>query len=1064
VRDPNIASVSTTGVVTGRAVGTTQVAASAGGKSGTATITVQPPPVAAVLVQPTGATVSVGETTALDVVLKDATGATLDRSDRPVIWSSSDDAVARVSAAGVVTGVAPGQATITATREGVSGSSVVTVAAVPVGSVAVQPSTASLIVGESTTLTAAVKDGSGGPLANRVVTWTSSDAKVATVSQAGTVTAAGIGSATITATSEGRAGSATVTVVRASVLAVSVEPTALSIPSGQSRALTVTVTDANHVIVTDRDVAWTSSNGLVATVSANGTVTALAPGLATITATSEGKSGSALITVTGAAVGTVTVQPAAPSVPAGQTTTLTATVTDVNGTIVTDREVTWASSNALVASVSPAGVVSAIAAGVATITATSEGKSGSATVTVTRLPVGGVVIEPPSLTLLSGTSTTLTATVRDAAGTVVTDRTVTWTSSNSLVATVSTTGVVLAVAPGSATISATAEGKSGSTSVNVTVVPVGSVAIQPTAASLTVGQTTTLTIVIKNANGVVVTDRVVSWSSSNTLVATVSSSGVVKAVASGTATITATSEGRSAGATITVTPSPVGSVTVQPLSTSLAVGQTTPLAATVKDANGTVVTDRLVTWSSNNTAVATVNGTTGVVTAVSVGSAMITATSEGRSGSAGVTVTAVPVASVAVQPTTQNLFVGQTAVLSATVTDANGTVVTDRPITWASSNTLVASVSPTGVLTAVAPGSATITASAGGKSGAATVVVTLVPVGSVTVVPATKTLVAGTTTTLTTTVKDANGTIVTDRLVAWTSSNDLVATVSATGVVTAVSVGAATIAAISEGKSGTSTITVTAVPVASVSLPATMTLVAGQTATLTPTVKDANGTVVTDRIVTWSSNNTEVATVSSGGVVKAVATGTAAITATSETKSGSAVLTVTPAPVGSVTILPSTSSRASGQTVQLAATVKDTTGAVVTDRAVSWTSSDPLIATVSASGLVSALATGTATITATSETKSGTSTVTVTPGPAAVVTVTPATITVVANKTVQLSASAVDARGNPITGRAFAWQSSDTHIATVTTTGQVKGVKSGSATVSATMDGKSDSAAVTVTP
>jgi uncharacterized protein YjdB len=248
-----------------------------------------------------------------------------------------------------------------------------------------------------------------------------------------------------------------------------------------------------------------------------------------------------------------------------------------------------------------------------------------------------------------------------------------------------------------------------------------------------------------------------------------------------------------------------------------------------------------------------------------------------------------------------------------------------------------------------------------------------------------------------------------------------------------------------------------------VTLPATTTLVAGQTTTLVPTVKDANGTTVTDRTVTWSSSNTLVATVSPNGVVSALSTGTAAITATSETKSGSTALTVTPAPVGSVTVLPSTSTRASGQTVQLAATVRDATGAVVTDRTVSWTSSDPLTATVSPSGLVSTLATGTATITATSETKSGTATVTVTPGTATAVTVTPAVVKVTDKKSVQLTASATDARGNLITGRAFEWRSSDTRVATVTSTGLVKGARVGLVAISATMDGKTDSAAVTVT-
>ncbi|MDQ6635471.1 MAG: Ig-like domain-containing protein, partial [Gemmatimonadota bacterium] len=122
VRDPNIASVSTTGVVTGRTAGTTQVAASAGGKSGTATITVQPPPVASVAVSPASKGLAVGTTTTLAATVTDANGATV--TDRVVTWSSNNTAVATVDATtGVVTAVAPGSATISASAGGKTGSS-----------------------------------------------------------------------------------------------------------------------------------------------------------------------------------------------------------------------------------------------------------------------------------------------------------------------------------------------------------------------------------------------------------------------------------------------------------------------------------------------------------------------------------------------------------------------------------------------------------------------------------------------------------------------------------------------------------------------------------------------------------------------------------------------------------------------------------------------------------------------------------------------------------------------------------------------------------------------------
>ena len=128
-----------------------------------------------------------------------------------------------------------------------------------------------------------------------------------------------------------------------------------------------------------------------------------------------------------------------------------------------------------------------------------------------------------------------------------------------------------------------------------------------------------------------------SWSSDNTAVATVSTAGVVTAVGVGSTNITATSEGRSGSAPVTVFSTAVASVTVSLASSTIGVGRTTQATATTKDAGGNVLVGRSVTWSSDNTSVATVN-TIGVVTGVATGSANITATSEGQSGFAGITV------------------------------------------------------------------------------------------------------------------------------------------------------------------------------------------------------------------------------------------------------------------------------------------------------------------------------------------------------------------------------------------------------------------------------------------
>jgi pectate lyase len=157
----------------------------------------------------------------------------------------------------------------------------------------------------------------------------------------------------------------------------------------------------------------------------------------------------------------------------------------------------------------------------------------------------------------------LTATVRDAAGNTLAGKTITWSSSNSSLATVDTAGLVRGVAAGSATISATSEGVSGSAAVTVTEPSVASVTVSPSSAAVAVGSTVQLTATVKDAAGNTLAGKTVTWSSSNSSVATVDTAGLVRGVATGSATITATSDGVSGAAEITVTDG--GPTTCDPL-------------------------------------------------------------------------------------------------------------------------------------------------------------------------------------------------------------------------------------------------------------------------------------------------------------------------------------------------------------------------------------------------------------------------------------------------------------------------------------------------------------------
>ena len=235
-----------------------------------------------------------------------------------------------------------------------------------------------------------------GDSADIAVSWSATGGSIDSSSAGkrhyGHYTSATCGTFTVTATSHpgnvSTAASVTVTGCPLPVASVSVTPATATIGVGQTAQYAAITRDAFGNPLGGRTVTWSSSNPAVATVNGAGQATGVAVGSATLTATSEGKSGTAAILVTNVPVASVTVSPATASVPAGQTVQLTATLKDANGNTLTGRTVTWSSDNTAVATVSGSGLVSSVAAGAATITATSEAKTGTSAITVTAPPPG----------------------------------------------------------------------------------------------------------------------------------------------------------------------------------------------------------------------------------------------------------------------------------------------------------------------------------------------------------------------------------------------------------------------------------------------------------------------------------------------------------------------------------------------------------------------------------------------------------------------------------------------------------------------------------------------------
>jgi uncharacterized protein YjdB len=418
-----------------------------------------------------------------------------------------------------------------------------------------------------------------------------------------------------------------------------------------------------------------------------------------------------------ARVDSVAVTAPAASIVAGQTAQLSVVITDEDGNVLTDRPISYSSDNQAIATVSTTGLVNALSPGSVTITVVAEDKTGRVTLTVTPVPIASVTVSPASATVIAGSTQPLTATLADANGRVLTGRTVTWTSSNPAIATVSAAGVVTGVAPGGpVTITATSEGRSGTSQITVIPVPIGSLTLSPNPAEVRVGLTTQLTLIARDAAGNQLGGRPAMLVSSNAAVATVDGNGVVTGVSAGSVTITATAEGRTATTTVNVVPGPVATVEVTPQNLQLRENATRQLTATTRDASGAVVTDRPVTWASSNTSVATVSAT-GVVLGESAGTATITATSEGRSGSTTVTVLRAQVTSIRFRAFPDPFVVGDTARARAVAVDSVGRELSGRTITYSGSNDAVATVSPSGLMGGVNAGTFTITATSEGVSG-----------------------------------------------------------------------------------------------------------------------------------------------------------------------------------------------------------------------------------------------------------------------------------------------------------------------------------------------------------
>ena len=543
---------------------------------------------------------------------------------------------------------------------------------------------------------------------DKTVEWSSDNTRVATVEQSGKVTAVEPGTATIKAKVGTKESTVTVRVT-SHLTKIELDPSIVNLETNtENNKKTLSVIYTPNNTTDSKTVTWTSSNEDVVTVtpsadSQTAEITAVGNGTANITVHSnlEGVADSITRVNVITAVESISLNKQQSILNKGNEEQLDLTIEPENASI---KSIVWTSTDDSVATVDQNGKVTALKAGSTTITVrvtdnNDNVKSATCNIEV-KVPLNSISL-CNNFELLPKQSKQLEVTYNPEDTTD--NRTVTWTTTDTAIATVDQNGKVTAVKPGTATIKATVGDHEATVIVTVPEVHIDTVYINKTETSIEKGNSETLNVIINPED--TTDDKTVTWSSTDTTIATVDQNGKVTAVAPGTATIKATVAGKTAECIVTVT-STLTDITLSTTNVTFEKGHTVTITVTYNPEDTT--DDKTVTWSSDNENVATVDEN-GVITGKTAGSAIIKAKVGNITKTVKVKVI-VPLIGISLKSKTTILKGGsETLVVTYNPEDTTS----DKTVTWTSSDTTVATVDQNGKVTALKEGTANITATVG---------------------------------------------------------------------------------------------------------------------------------------------------------------------------------------------------------------------------------------------------------------------------------------------------------------------------------------------------------------
>lgn len=876
----NIVSVDADGVLTARASGTANVTATLDSKtlidgqrmhSSAIKVTV----IDSFAISETEHMMNVGDSFDLTAIVTD--------QKANVTWTSSDEGVATVALSETdkykvtITGVKKGTAVIKAIQE-VNGVKKYAECLVsvnePVQSITLVPTELEIDKGEQYPLKLIFEPEKAD---NTAVIWVSSDESVATVSDAGVVTAVDGGDCTISVvTLDGVKVAACKLHVRVPVTAISLSETQVtcSLALGTYQLSYYILPEGNGV---NKNVVWESSNPNVLTVDQNGFVTFVAPGNATVICQTEdtGTTGINLVAtcefVIEQPVTSVSLDYTDVTLKIGETLRLTSTVLPKDAT---NKDLTWVSSNTSVVTVQD-GMLTAVAGGDAAVLVQSVDSGVTALCNVkVYQPVTSVTISSEVMEVRKGTDFWLYATANPSNAD---NPAITWTSSNATVAAVDSTGKVTTLAAGETTITATSVDTGVFATCKLTVLePVTGISLNVTSTAIYKGNKFVLIPTVTPADA---DNKAVTYTSSDPDIASVDANGIVTGLKGGKCIILATTVERGLVASCEVEVYEfVTSIKIQGDTGNINYGESRMLSAEVTPDSAT---NTGVTWSSSNNGIIQITER-GVVTAVGYGTASVIAMAADGSGVYDeVSFTCIkPVSSIQVSPSYVTMLEGRTVNVTATISPADATF---QNIAWSSSDESIAYVDYNGAITGIKAGACYVYAkSTDGNDITATVKVTVkpvVPANSVRISSGKLTLLPGQSSTLKYKLKPSNST----DTIEWISSDPAVATVSQDGVVTARGQGNCQIYCISSsGGEGVCELNVLALNATKITVE--------QYDSYILDVFGSTGNIK------WYSNNMRVATVSANGTVIGRKPGTTTITAKVDGKILYCTVTVTKLP------------------------------------------------------------------------------------------------------------------------------------------------------------------------